>query len=123
MTENQEHYIRRNDEFLRGSLTEIKVSVGMLVAWKENVIERLARIEKSLEANLDTAQVKEGQCLECKNKIKNLEGKVSVMEIENSREYFKTNTFTNVLKYLFIAMTGAFGSWIVGKFTGGEIKH
>lgn len=122
MTENQEHYIRKNDEFLRESLNEIKASVNRLGAWKENVIERLARIEKSLEANLDTTKLKEEQCVECKNKIKHLEGKVSGIEIENSKEYFKTNTFGNVLKYIFIAMTGAFGSWLVSKFTG-DIKH
>ena len=110
---------RRHDyNTIKDILGDIRDSIDKIVAWKENVIERLAKIEQSLKGDNNISKLKEEQCSECKGRIGKLEGKVNTIEISNSREYVKSNTFYEVLKYLFIALTGALGSWLIGKFTG-----
>lgn len=112
---------RRHDySSLKSILDDIRESVRDIVSWKETVIDRLAKIEQSITGENNINRLKKEQCDSCKNRISTLEQRSMEEQIKNSRDYAKSNTMWEVMKYLFIALTGAFGSWLVQKLQGGQ---
>lgn len=106
--EKQNYYLSS----LKSLVADLKASVDRIIIWKEEISTKLTIMTESLKYD-DIRHINEkSDYLIILGKVQVLEKMVSDINVNSSREYFKSNTTWDVIKYILVAGACIGGTYI-----------